>query len=155
MSTIANYLKTHQASSKESVSPEADQAPLYALNTRNPHGSLFCVHGAGGEALVYQALADNLQDAVATYAIASKALMDPELEFNSIDDMANAYLALIKTQKKFPPYYLLGWSFGASVILKIAKLLEEQRDSIAFVGVIDPVFYLAKKIPMMKYILSM
>jgi thioesterase domain-containing protein/acyl carrier protein len=109
--------------------------PLHAKGTQPP---VFCFHPAGGQVMVYQPLAGCLDANQPLYCLQSRALITPEEEYNSLDDMAAAYARALQQHQPEGPYYLVGWSMGGLLALTVAGLLEQQGQPVAFVGLLDP-----------------
>jgi amino acid adenylation domain-containing protein len=116
------------------VSPHV-LVPLHATGTQPP---VFCFHAVGGQVLVYQSLAGFLDANQPLYCLQSRALRNPDEEYHSLDDMAVAYAAALQQHQPEGPYYLLGWSMGGLLALAVARLLEQQGQPVAFVGLLDP-----------------
>ncbi|MBP5971289.1 amino acid adenylation domain-containing protein [Brasilonema sp. CT11] len=108
--------------------------PIQVEGTQPP---LFCIHPAGGQAMVYQHLAACLGSEQPVYALQSRALNDSFVEHNSIDDMAIEYAKAIRQYEPDGPYYLIGWSMGGVIAVSVAKELEQQGQKVAFVGLVD------------------
>ena len=98
---------------------------------------LFCIHPAGGQVMDYRALAAAIDPDRLVYGLQSRALADAALEHTSVDEMAIEYAAAIRQRQPAGPYYMLGWSMGGVVAVSVARLLEEQGERVAFIGLVD------------------
>jgi thioesterase domain-containing protein/acyl carrier protein len=114
------------------------QHVLVPLHTKGTQPPVFCFHPAGGQVLIYQPLTDSLDADQPLYCLQSRALTNPDEEYNSLDDMAAAYTVALQQRQPEGPYYLLGWSMGGLLALTVAGLLEQQGQPVAFVGLLDP-----------------
>ena len=54
--------------------------------------------------------------------------------------LAQFYMQFIKKLQPQGPYYLFGWSFGGILAFEIARQLEQQGETIRFLGLLDPLF---------------
>ncbi|MCU1716788.1 amino acid adenylation domain-containing protein [Pseudomonas sp. 5P_3.1_Bac2] len=115
--------------------------PLKREGTQSP---LFCLHPGGGLGWSYAGLIPYI-DNHPLYAIQARRLSSGESP-DSIDSMAQDYLAQILSVQPQGPYALLGWSFGCHLAHKVATLLQEQGQEVAFLALLDgyPVWHLYK-----------
>ncbi|HVK95946.1 MAG TPA: amino acid adenylation domain-containing protein, partial [Noviherbaspirillum sp.] len=100
---------------------------------------LFCIHPVGGQTHVYQELAQKLKGEFRVYGIQSPEVAGLSSSFDSLQAMAQAYCAALKTMQPAGPYRLLGWSTGGVIAMAIAAALEEQGDEVQYVGLLDTV----------------
>lgn len=54
-----------------------------------------------------------------------------------MDRIAEHFTAIIREKQPEGPYHLLGWSNGGAVALAVGRLLEQQGQSLAFLGILD------------------
>eukprot|EP00933_Yihiella_yeosuensis_P033453 TRINITY_DN27154_c0_g1_i1.p1 TRINITY_DN27154_c0_g1~~TRINITY_DN27154_c0_g1_i1.p1 ORF type:complete len:1548 (+),score=394.66 TRINITY_DN27154_c0_g1_i1:542-4645(+) len=119
---------------KSSASPKG---LLERLNERTTGRPLFLVPGAGLQAGGFSALAALLP--VPVYGISwPKDALPRERWPSSLRDLASLILQEVRSVQETGPYHLSGHSFGASVALEMAKLLEEDGQKVALVGLLDP-----------------
>ncbi|WP_073967627.1 amino acid adenylation domain-containing protein [Streptomyces sp. CB02460] len=102
----------------------ADQAPL------------FCVHPISGMSWCYAGLLRHLGDRP-LYGLQARELTDPAGRPASVPDMADDYLAEIRSVQPHGPYHLLGWSFGGLVAHAVAARLEEAGEEVALLALLD------------------
>ena len=62
---------------------------------------------------------------------------DPDREYDSLEAMAAHYAALIQAHQPEGPYHLLGWSMGGLLAMAVARQLEDEKQPVAFVGLLD------------------
>ena len=105
----------------------------------NPGLPLFCLHHRGGHTLEYRGIAAAVDKRIPVYGIQSQALSDPSYQEQDIQVVAADYVALIRQQQPQGPYRLLGWSLGGVLAMAMAHLLEEQGQTVSFIGLIDAV----------------
>lgn len=120
------------------VTEPVSSATLVPLHSTGANTPLFCLPPAGGQALVYRLLAEHLGAERPVYALQScpETLLSPQ----SLAALASLYTTVIRQQQPEGPYLLLGWSFGGVLALAVAQCLEQQRQQVALVGLIDTFF---------------
>ncbi|MGD9658761.1 MAG: amino acid adenylation domain-containing protein, partial [Methylocystis sp.] len=101
---------------------------------------LYCIHPGGGSIIRYQPLADAMSGPRAVYGIQSRSLIDPNHFNNSIDEMAKEYVDLLRQNQSQGPYLLLGWSLGGHIAVKMTEVLEQNGQTVAFLGILDTTF---------------
>ncbi|MGD9152196.1 MAG: amino acid adenylation domain-containing protein [Gammaproteobacteria bacterium] len=84
---------------------------------------LFLVHDIYGTVFQYQFSPKVLKNRP-IYAIQHPGIGNKELQFKTMQNMAEAYMNLIISQSPKEPYFIGGYSFGGLVALEIAKMLE-------------------------------
>ncbi len=105
-----------------------------------PTGSklpFFCVHGLGGEVLAFSALASRLDAERPFYAISAPGHHGEREPLTSIEQMADAYVDVLRTAHPHGPYLLGGYSMGGSIAVEMARRLRAAGAEVAFVGVLD------------------
>ncbi|KAF9199283.1 hypothetical protein BGZ59_004096, partial [Podila verticillata] len=108
--------------------------PIKPQGTRRP---LFCVHHAFGTSWCYIRLSAYLPTDQPVYGLQARGLFGDEQLPTTLDDMATDYILQIRSIQPHGPYYLLGYSFGGTVVHTMAKLLEEQGERVALVVLMD------------------
>lgn len=101
--------------------------PLQAGDGSEP---LFCIHPANGDAVSFMRLAKALGPDQTVYGLEAQGLGPGEPMATSVEEMAQAYIAEIRTVKPHGPYHLLGWSFGGPVAYEMARRLKAQGESV-------------------------
>ncbi len=97
---------------------------------------LFCCNSADGDLLLYRDLVMNLLTEQEIYGLYLPS--QAEKVFASVQDMAKAYVALIKNRQPKGSVYLLGYSFGSIVATELAYQLEQAGTHVAFLGLVEP-----------------
>lgn len=108
--------------------------PLRNTGTRPP---LFLLPGAGGSVMYFMPLVRYLPEDLPCWALQGLGHGENESIPDRIEDVAVRYVDLICNLQPKGPYFLAGHSFGALVAFEIARILERQGQSIAFLGLID------------------
>lgn len=98
---------------------------------------LFLVHGAGGNVLLYHALAEKLPETMRVYGLQSQGL-DGKKPFNTtIEAMASCYLSEVQRVQPNGPYVFAGYCLGGSIALEMARQLEQQGKATALLALFE------------------
>ncbi|SJN54191.1 Linear gramicidin synthase subunit D [Vibrio ruber DSM 16370] len=124
----------------------ADAALLVPMNaqaetnllTCQARDNVFLLHPAGGIVRAYQAMVQQFGNRFPAYGIESPQLhglstSDPL----NLEQLAERYVALIRSVQPHGPYRLVGWSFGAWLAMAIAHRLETLNEMVGQVTIID------------------
>lgn len=105
---------------------------------QGPEKPLYCFHASDGDITVYKPLASALDPALPVYGVRSPFL-SPDFDGEVADAAAlsRLYAAEIRAYQPTGPYRLLGFSYGGLFAVMVAGLLEEQGETVEFVGVVD------------------
>ena len=110
-------------------------APWSSLVAIQPNGSkppLFCIAPLGSSVLIYRDLAMSLGDDQPVYG-----LQDTGICSTRIEDMADHYIAQIRTIQSDGPYFLAGLSAGGVVSWEIAQRFVAQGQKVALLALFD------------------
>lgn len=114
------------------------QALPMVTDGRNP--ALFCIHGGDGGVLFYRGLADAFSGRQNLLAIESPALGSAEpLDTGSVESLASEYILAMRRRQPRGPYRIAGYSFGGVVAYEMARQLEADGESIAFLCLFDTI----------------
>lgn len=119
---------------------EAPRSRWLSLVTIQPNGSrpvLFCMHGAGGNVLIYRELSKHLGLNQPMYGLQSQGLdgsSEPQLH---IEDMATAYVKEIQRVQPKGPYFLGGYCLGGTIAYEVAQQLRAQGEEVALLALFD------------------
>ncbi len=104
------------------------------LNQPCPDTSpLFCVHASFGNVFDYTPLARSLEGACTVHGLAC-----PPLDtFDSLEHLAHLHVMAIRAVQPVGPYRLLGWSLGGALAARMAAILEDAGETVAFLGLVD------------------
>jgi thioesterase domain-containing protein len=119
---------------KPSFAPDGALVELRAGGTLPP---LFLAHAVGGNVLNYLPIASAAEPGRAVYGLQSPGLDGAEAPLTTIEAMAARYAHAIRGRQPQGPYLLAGGSMGGVLALEIARLLREDGDEIAFLGMFD------------------
>ena len=105
-----------------------------------PGGSkppFFCVHGGGGNVLIYRELARHLGTDYPFYGLQSRGLDGNSEYLTTTEAMADCYLREIRELQPEGPYYLGGFCMGGQVAVEIAQRLVRDGQQVNLLFVID------------------
>jgi thioesterase domain-containing protein/acyl carrier protein len=105
-----------------------------------PGGSkppFYCVHGAGGNVLLFRDLARSLGPEYPFYGLQARGLDGSEKYLRKVEDMAAHYLKEIRELQPQGPYYLGGFCMGGQVAYEMAQNLRNQGEKVALLIMID------------------
>ncbi len=111
---------------------------LVPIQTGGSKPPLFCIHGAGGNILMYRQLIPYLDSEQPIYGIQPKGLDGHETPLNRISEMASVYVNEMRDLQPEGPYYLAGLSAGGLIAFEMAQVLQAQGQQVAMLALIDP-----------------
>jgi amino acid adenylation domain-containing protein len=112
---------------------------LFPLRRNGDRIPLFCIHPGGGLSWCYSALLPKISENSPIYSIQARGLHPGEELPLSIEQMACDYMDLIRSVQSHGPYQLAGWCFGGVVAHEIAVHLQENREDVALLALVDSV----------------
>ena len=110
---------------------------LVPIRTEGERPPLFLIHGAEGNVLLYNRLAQKLRKDQPLYGLQSRGLDGREPMQTTIEGMAEKYLEEIKAVQPNGPYYLGGYCLGGTIALEIARRLKMAGDAVALLAMIE------------------
>ncbi|WP_405710304.1 amino acid adenylation domain-containing protein [Streptomyces sp. NBC_00046] len=111
--------------------------PIRAASATDTGAPLFCVHAISGMSWSYAGLLRHIGGRRPLIGLQAKELTSPSDRPAGIEEMADGYVAEIRSVQAHGPYHLLGWSFGGLVAHAIAARLEEQGEEVALLALLD------------------
>ena len=105
-----------------------------------PHGRrppLFILHGVGGNVISFHGLAARLGEAQPVYGIQAQSLVGREPALLRLEDLAAYYVCDVRRVQPRGPYHLLGYSFGGTLALEMARQLQSDGEEVALLGMLD------------------
>ena len=112
----------HSWSSLVPIQPHGDRPPFY------------CVHGAGGNVLMFRELAHQMQPDFPFFGLQAQGLDGSKKYLKTVEEMAAFYLEEIKQMQPEGPYYLGGFCLGGQVAFEMAQTSEKARREGRFAG---------------------
>lgn len=111
--------------------------PLRTSGTKAP---LFAVHPASGIAWGYASMLGSLDPERPLIGLQMPG-MEPGATHSvtamDLTELADSYIAHIRSVQPSGPYHLLGWSFGGHVVHRLATRLQELGDEVASLAILD------------------
>jgi phthiocerol/phenolphthiocerol synthesis type-I polyketide synthase E len=112
-------------------------SPLVAIQTSGSRPPFFCIHGAGGNVLIYRELSRNMGSDQPFYGLQSQGLDGSCPPLTRIEDMAALYLKAIRRQQAHGPYLLGGYCGGGLIAYEVAQQLRAEGEEIALLALFD------------------
>nr|AEG64698.1 LpmD [Streptomyces viridochromogenes] len=120
--------------------PATDRGATGALLPLRGRGSatpLFFLHPGGGFSWCYSGLVRQLPPDVPVYGIQARGLEGAGALPASLEDMAEDYLAVIRSVQPHGPYRLAGWSFGGLTAQALAVRLRAEGEEVGMLAILD------------------
>jgi len=112
-------------------------SPLVAIQSGGSRPNFFCVHGAGGNVLIYRDLARRLGSEQPFYGLQSPGLDGSCPPPTRIEDMAALYAKEIRKVQPRGPYFLGGYCMGGTVAFEVAQQIRAQGEPVALLALFD------------------
>jgi len=110
---------------------------LVALRLRGNKPTLYCVPGAGGDALQVRLLARHLGEDQPVFAFQPRSFDGRSPFPRSIEEIAKSYIDAMRLHQPRGPYYLCGLSSGGVVAFEMARRLVAEGEEVRFLGLLD------------------
>jgi phthiocerol/phenolphthiocerol synthesis type-I polyketide synthase E len=120
-----------------SDAPSNGWSPLVAIQNSGSRPPFFCIHGAGGNVLIYRELSENLGSDQPFYGLQSQGLDGSYPPLTRIEDMAALYVKAIRRRQPHGPYLLGGYCGGGLIAFEVAQQLQSQGEEIALLALLD------------------
>lgn len=126
---------------------------LVAVQRGRGRTPLYIVHGAGGNVLNFRDLARAMSETQPVYGLQAAGVDGVTPVHDTIEAMAEAYIAEIRALQTHGPYLLAGYSGGGIVAFEMARrlsLLGERIGLLAFIDTIHPQMPLTRSTTMIR-----
>ncbi len=110
--------------------------PIQPLGDKPP---LFSVHAGGVHSLFLRSLIPHMESDQPIFGFQSVGLDGECAPMNSMQEIAQHYLAEMLTVQSDGPYFLAGHCAGARVVLEMAQQLKQQGKQVALLVILDSV----------------
>lgn len=118
-------------------SPACSWSPLVAIQPGGSRPPFFCMHGAGGNVLIYRDLCRNLGPDQPFYGLQSQGLDSSCPPLTRVEDMAGLYLKEIRKIQPHGPYFLGGYCGGGTIAYEVAQQLRREGEPVALLALFD------------------
>ncbi len=108
--------------------------PIQAGGSKPP---FFCVHGGGGNILIYKDLAKHLGKDYPFYGLQARGVDGSVEPLTTVEAMADAYLSEMRELQPEGPYYLGGFCMGGKVAFEMARRLVHEGQQVNLLVMID------------------
>ena len=98
---------------------------------------IFLVHDGDGETMLYRNLALSLKEGHAVYGLQPDARQNVPLAQTRISEMAAHHIEKLRSIQPHGPYLLGGMCAGGVIAYEIARQLQDEREVVAMVALID------------------
>jgi phthiocerol/phenolphthiocerol synthesis type-I polyketide synthase E len=115
----------------------AGWSPLVAIQPNGSRPAFFCMHGAGGNVLIYRELSKLLGDDQPFYGLQSQGLDGDVPPLARIEDMASLYVKEIRRVRPNGPYLIGGYCMGGTIAYEVAQQLRSQGQDVALLALFD------------------
>jgi phthiocerol/phenolphthiocerol synthesis type-I polyketide synthase E len=118
-------------------SPASGWSPLVAIQPAGSRPPFFCMHGAGGNVLIYRDLSLNLGSDQPFYGLQSQGLDGTCAPLTRVEDMAALYVKEIRKVQSHGPYFLGGYCGGGTIAYEVAQQFRRSGDAVALLALFD------------------
>ncbi len=117
--------------------PAPGWSPLVTIQPSGSRPPFFCMHGAGGNVLIYRALSLHLGLDQPFYGLQCQGLDGNSPLLETVEDMAALYMKEIRRVQPHGPYFLGGYCMGGSIAFEVARQLQSAGESIGLLALFD------------------
>lgn len=117
--------------------PTSRSSSLVAIQPKGSRPPFFCMHGAGGNVLIYRELSQHLGEDQPFYGLQSQGLDGSCEPQTRIEDMAAIYMREICRIQPRGPYYLGGYCLGGTIAYEVAQQLRTKGEKVALLAMLD------------------
>jgi phthiocerol/phenolphthiocerol synthesis type-I polyketide synthase E len=112
-------------------------SPLVPIQTAGSRPPFYCVHGAGGNVLIYRDLAKRLGSDQPFYGLQAPGLDGSCEPLGRVEDMAALYAREIRRIQPRGPYFLGGYCGGGTIAFEVAQQIQAQGERVALLAMFD------------------
>ena len=112
-------------------------SPLVTIQASGSRPPFFCIHGAGGNVLIYRELSRNLGSDQPFYGLQCQGLDGSCPPLTTVEDMAALYVRAIRRQQAHGPYLVGGYCGGGLIAYEVAQQLKGAGEDVALLALFD------------------
>lgn len=121
----------------ERETPSSTWSSLVAIQKSGSRPPFFCIHGAGGNVLIYRDLAHHLGPSQPFYGLQSQGLDGSRPPLKTVEAMAALYTSEIRKAQPCGPYFLGGYCGGGTIAYEVAQHLRARGEKVALLALFD------------------
>lgn len=121
----------------QAEAPSTGWSPLVVIQPNGSRPPFFCVHGAGGNVLIYRELSQDLGSDQPFYGLQAQGLDGKCPPLTSVEEMAALYAKAIRRQQRHGPYMVGGYCGGGLIAYEVAQQLRSQGEEVALLAMFD------------------
>jgi phthiocerol/phenolphthiocerol synthesis type-I polyketide synthase E len=114
-------------------------SPLVAIQPAGSRPNFFCIHGAGGNVLIYRELSKHLGTDQPFHGLQSQGLDGKQPLLTRVEEMAALYANEIQGVQPHGPYFLGGYCMGGTVAFEVAQQLIARGERVAMLALFDTI----------------
>jgi thioesterase domain-containing protein len=140
--SLAKYIKKAQTETTSTtaatgiITPQDDNLVLLKPAKDNAQ-NLFFVHDGTGEVEGYIEFCKHLSDEFQCWGLRAHRLENLTPQNWTIEELSQQYIRRIKKIQTRGPYFIAGWSLGGTIAFEMTKQLEQQKEKIALLALVD------------------
>ncbi len=123
--------------SEQTSTSTSGWSPLVAIQPNGSRPPFFCIHGAGGNVLIYRDLSRHLGPDQPFYGLQAQGLDGSCPPLTTIEDMARLYAKEIRKFQPHGPYLLGGYCMGGTLAYEVARLFRAAGEEISLLALFD------------------
>jgi phthiocerol/phenolphthiocerol synthesis type-I polyketide synthase E len=108
--------------------------PIQPTGSRPP---FFCVHGAGGNVLIYRDLSRHLGPDQPFFGLQAQGLDGSSPPLTRVEEMAALYVREMRRVQPSGPYFLGGYCLGGTIAFEMAQQLQSRGEEVALLALFD------------------
>jgi thioesterase domain-containing protein/acyl carrier protein len=112
-------------------------SPIVAIQPTGSRPPFFCIHGAGGNVLIYRDLSQHLGSDQPFYGLQSLGLDGSRPPLTRIEEMAALYVKEIRRVQSSGPYFIGGYCMGGTIAFEMAQQFRAQGERVALLALFD------------------
>jgi phthiocerol/phenolphthiocerol synthesis type-I polyketide synthase E len=122
-------------------------SPLVAIQPNGTRPVFFCMHGAGGNILIYRELAKHLGTDQPFYGLQAQGLDGNCPPLTTIEEMGALYAKEIRRFQARGPYFIGGYCMGGTLAYEVARQLRMSGEEIALLALFDTMNWSNIRVP--------